>query len=303
MRNSLMKTVLVAAMAIATATRMTDAQEQEEVDITLEEVGKGVYMLTGRGGNIGVSAGDDGVFLIDDQYAPLTPEIRRAVAKISDEPVRFVFNTHWHGDHTGGNENFGKAGSVIVAHDNVRKRLAAGQIMNFVGQEREVPPAPEAALPVVTFDNTVTFHLNGDELHAFHVRNAHTDGDAILRFRNANVVHMGDVYFSGYYPFIDASSGGSLAGMIGAIDRALELIDEETRVIPGHGPLADRAGLESYRNMLATVHGRIELMIDEGLSLEAIQAQRPTSEFDAEWGDGFIPPDQWVELVYREMTD
>jgi len=303
MRNSLMKTVLVAAMAIATATRMADAQEQEEVDITLEEVGKGVYMLTGRGGNIGVSAGDDGVFLIDDQYAPLTPEIRRAVAKISDEPVRFVFNTHWHGDHTGGNENFGKAGSVIVAHDNVRKRLAAGQIMNFVGQEREVPPAPEAALPVVTFDNTVTFHLNGDELHAFHVRNAHTDGDAILRFRNANVVHMGDVYFSGYYPFIDASSGGSLAGMIGAIDRALELIDEETRVIPGHGPLADRAGLESYRNMLATVHGRIELMIDEGLSLEAIQAQRPTSEFDAEWGDGFIPPDQWVELVYREMTD
>ncbi|HUO81843.1 MAG TPA: MBL fold metallo-hydrolase [Gammaproteobacteria bacterium] len=303
MRNSLLKTGLVAAMAIATATRMADAQEQEEVDITLEEVGKGVYMLTGRGGNIGVWAGDDGVFLIDDQYAPLTPEIRRAVAKISDEPVRFVFNTHWHGDHTGGNENFGKAGSVIVAHDNVRKRLAAGQIMNFVGQEREVPPAPEAALPVVTFDNTVTFHLNGDELHAFHVRNAHTDGDAILRFRNANVVHMGDVYFSGYYPFIDASSGGSLAGMIGAIDRALELIDEETRVIPGHGPLADRAGLESYRNMLATVHGRIELMIDEGLSLEAIQAQRPTSEFDAEWGDGFIPPDQWVGLIYREMTD
>jgi glyoxylase-like metal-dependent hydrolase (beta-lactamase superfamily II) len=300
MRNSLSQIVLgVVVLASMAAGR---AQDEEEVNVTLAEVGKGVYMLTGRGGNIGVSAGEDGVFLIDDQYAPLTPAIRKAIAEVSDKPVRFVFNTHWHGDHTGGNENFGQAGSVIVAHDNVRKRLAAGQLMNFVGQERDVPPAPEAALPVVTFDNTVTFHINGDELHAFHVRNAHTDGDAILRFRSANVVHMGDVYFNGIYPFIDASSGGSLEGTIAAVDRALQLIDEDTKVIPGHGPLADRSALESYQTMLATVHGRIGLMIDEGLSLEQIKAQKPTAEFDAEWGDGFISPDQWVELIHGDIV-
>jgi glyoxylase-like metal-dependent hydrolase (beta-lactamase superfamily II) len=298
----LLKIVLVVVVLASMAAGRAHAQDEEEVNVTLAEVGKGVYMLTGRGGNIGVSAGEDGVFLIDDQYAPLTPAIRKAIAEVSDKPVRFVFNTHWHGDHTGGNENFGQAGSVIVAHDNVRKRLAAGQLMNFVGQERDVPPAPEAALPVVTFDNTVTFHINGDELHAFHVRNAHTDGDAILRFRSANVVHMGDVYFNGIYPFIDASSGGSLEGTIAAVDRALQLMDEDTKVIPGHGPLADRSALESYQTMLATVHGRVDLMIDEGLSLEQIKAQKPTAEFDAEWGDGFISPDQWVELIHGDIV-
>ncbi|MGH8495223.1 MAG: MBL fold metallo-hydrolase [Gammaproteobacteria bacterium] len=278
------------------------AQDQEEIEVTLEEVGTGVYMLTGRGGNIGVSIGEDGVFLVDDQYAPLTPAIREALAEVTDEPVRFVLNTHWHEDHTGGNEEFGKGGSLVIAHENVRKRLAAGQIMNYLGQEINVPPASGAALPVVTFDNAVTFHINGDEVHAFHVLSAHTDGDSIVHFRKADVVHMGDTYFNGFYPYIDASSGGSLRGMIAAADRALELVGEDTAVIPGHGPLSNRQELESYRDMLVEVHERMGELIDEGLSLEEIQARAPTAEFDAEWGDGSIGPAQWVEMIYRMMT-
>lgn len=292
----------ILSLVLAGLACSASAQDQEEVQIVVEEVSPKVYMLTGRGGNIGVSVGEDGAFLIDDQYAPMTPAIREAVAEITDEPIRFVFNTHWHEDHTGGNEDFSKAGSLIVAHDNVRKRLAAGQLMSFLGQESNVPPAPDVALPVVTFDHAVTFHINGDELRAFHVLNAHTDGDAIVHFKEADVVHMGDIYFNGFYPFIDASSGGSLEGMIAAVEQALELIGEDTAVIPGHGPLSNRQELESYREMLAGVHERIGALIDEGLSLDEIKAQRPTDEFDEEWGGGFIAPEQLVEMVYSQMT-
>ncbi|MBT8487910.1 MAG: MBL fold metallo-hydrolase, partial [Gemmatimonadetes bacterium] len=182
----------------------------ENVQIRTQQVADGVYMLMGQGGNIGVSVGDDGVFIIDDQFAPLTDKILAAIAAITDEPVRFVFNTHWHGDHTGGNENMGEAGALIVAHDNVRERMSTEQVLERIGRPVSTTPAsPAGALPVITFSEDVSFHINGGQLHAFHVSNAHTDGDAIVHFVSANVVHMGDTFFRDRFPFIDTASGGS----------------------------------------------------------------------------------------------
>lgn len=272
----------------------------EEVTVTATPVAGCVWMLEGRGGNIGLCAGDDGAFLVDDQYAPLTPAIVEAVAGVHPGPVRFVLNTHWHGDHTGGNENLGRAGAVIVAHDNVRERMSTDQFMAFM--DREVPASPPGALPVVTFDSEVTFHVNGETVQAFHVPAAHTDGDTIVHFEKANVVHMGDVVFYGIYPFIDTGSGGSVRGVIAALDRVLPLMDEDTRVIAGHGGPTDRAGILSYREMLQTVSARIESMIAEGQSLEAVQAAAPTADYDPRWGGGFIRPDRFVAMLYEDLS-
>jgi glyoxylase-like metal-dependent hydrolase (beta-lactamase superfamily II) len=257
-------------------------------------------MLTGRGGNIGACIGEDGVFLIDDQYAPLTPAIRQALAQVTDAPVRFVLNTHWHSDHTGGNENFGELGAVIVAHDNVRERLASDQFMPFM--DRQVPASPPAALPVVTFNDTVSFHMNGNTIRAFHVAGAHTDGDAIVHFDAANVVHMGDVFWNGWYPFIDVHSGGSIRGVIAAVEAVLAMIDGDTAVIAGHGPLGDRARLLVYRDMLQDVADRIQEMIDDGRTLEEIQSAAPTSAWDGEWGSGFIKPEAFVRMVHEDLA-
>ncbi len=269
----------------------------DTVRVQLQTVAGGVHMLVGRGGNIGVFAGPDGVFLVDDQYAPLTEKIRAAVATISPEPIRFVLNTHWHGDHTGGNENLGEAGTLIVAHENVRTRMSSEQFIERLNQR--VPASPGEALPVVTFDDAVTFHLNGDAIHAFHVPPAHTDGDAVVHFRRANVVHMGDTYFNGTYPYIDLSSGGNVDGIVDAADRALALSDASTRIVPGHGALSGPEELRAYREMVVSVRDRVRALQAEGGTLEEVQAARPTAAFDAEWGDGFITPDYFVETVYR----
>ncbi|MFP3940846.1 MAG: MBL fold metallo-hydrolase, partial [Thermoanaerobaculia bacterium] len=209
-------------------------------------------------------------------------------------------NTHWHGDHTGGNENLGEAGALIVAHDNVRERLSVDQFMERF--DRTVEASPPAALPVVTFGADVTFHLNGDEIHAFHVPSAHTDGDSIVHFREADVLHMGDVFFNGMYPFIDLGSGGSARGVLDGVERALELAGPETKVIPGHGPLTDRDGLVAYRDMLESVIGRVEELAAEGKSLEEIQEAEPTAAFDEEWGGGFIDTDEFVATVHQSLT-
>jgi glyoxylase-like metal-dependent hydrolase (beta-lactamase superfamily II) len=275
------------------------AQDYSQVEIKAETVAGGVWMLTGAGGNIGVCAGPDGVFLIDDQFAPLTEKIRAAVAKISDRPIRFLLNTHFHGDHTGGNENLGKAGVLIVAHDNVRTRLSTEQFNAFFN--RKTPPAPAAALPVVTFADAVTFHLNGDEIHAFHVPPAHTDGDSVVHFRKANAVHMGDLFFNGLYPFIDTGAGGSIDGMIAAVDLVLGRTDAKTRFIPGHGPLGDRAALQAFRDMLAGVRDRIRPLVEAGKTLEEIRAAKPTAEWDEKWGKGFMKPEQFVGIVVDGM--
>lgn len=274
---------------------------QEAVEIESIDLAPGIHMLIGRGGNIGVSSGPDGVFLIDDQYAPLTERIVGAIREFSDGPIRFVLNTHWHGDHTGGNENLGKAGALIVAHDNVRERMSVEQFMEAF--DRRVPASPQDALPVVTFGETVTFHLNGDEIHVFHVPHAHTDGDVIVHFRNANVVHMGDTYFAGRYPFIDIGSGGSIDGVIAAADVALELMDDETKVIPGHGALSTKADLRRYRDVLATVRDRVAEAMAAGRSLDDIKGAGLTSEWDATWGGGFINPERFIESVHASLQE
>lgn len=256
----------------------------DDVEIVTQQLTDGVYMLVGRGGNIGVSVGDDGVFVIDDQFAPLTDKILAAIAAITSESVRFVFNTHWHGDHTGGNENMGRAGALIVAHDNVYERMNTEQVLERIGRPASTEPAsPAGALPVVTFTDEVTFHINGDVLHAFHVENAHTDGDAIVHFVGANVVHMGDTFFRDRFPFIDTATGGSIDGIIDAAGAALAIMDAETQVIPGHGALSNREDLREYRDALRTMRNAVAAMMDRGMSLDQIQAARPIRAEAAAW--------------------
>lgn len=290
---------LVLALALSAGSAAAQ-QDAEEVEIRTVPVADGIHVLMGRGGNIGVSTGEDGPLLIDDQYAPLTPKIRAAVRALQDEPVRFVVNTHWHADHTGGNENFGRAGAVIVAHHNVRRRLAEG--MDHELLDRTIPPAPEEALPVVTFGEDLDLHWNGDTLEVRHVEPAHTDGDAVVWFRDADVVHMGDTYFNGFYPFVDVQSGGSIDGMIAAVDGVLARATDRTRIIPGHGPLSNRAELRVYRRMLATVRERIAEAVEAGLDADATVAEAPTADLDAKWGGGFMAPESFVRIVHHDLS-
>ncbi len=276
------------------------AQNFDTVKVVTTKLADGVYMLVGAGGNIGLSVGADAAFLIDDQYAPLTPKIKAAVAAVTDKPIKFVLNTHWHGDHTGGNKDMGEAGALIIAHDNVYKRMSAEQVNEFF--KSKTPASPPGALPVVTFTEMVTFHLNGDTIHAIHVNPAHTDGDAIVHFAKANVMHMGDVYFNGFYPFIDASTGGSIDGYVKACDKALSMINDATKVIPGHGPLSNKAELRAFRDMMAAVRDRIQKQIAEGKTLQQVVESKPSADFDAKWGHGFLKPEQFVALAYTSLS-
>ncbi len=294
------RSVLLAALAAAPAALA--AQNFDTVQVRTIKAGDGVYMLLGAGGNIGVSAGADGVILVDDQYAPLTDKIRAAIAAVSPGggPIRFLLNTHWHFDHTGGNENFGRGGVVIVAHENVRRRMSTEQFVTSFAQP--FAASPSGALPVVTFTDAVTFYYNGDSISAFHVAPAHTDGDVIVWFRHANVVHMGDTFFNGRYPLVDLASGGAVDGLIGAADRVLAISDANTKIIPGHGPLGDRAALQAYRTMLVTVRDRIRQAVAAGQTLTQVQAAKPTAQFDAVWGNGRITPALFVEILYQDLS-
>lgn len=297
---TLRRGVIVGFAALGLPATAVAQQSLDTVRVQVLPVSSGVSMLLGAGGNIAVSYGDDGVFLVDDQYAPLNPKILAAVASLSQKPVRFVLNTHWHGDHTGGNEPLGKAGVLIVAHDNVRKRMSTEQFISAFNLRQ--PPSPALALPVVTFTDAVTFHLNGDEVYAFHIPPAHTDGDAIVVFRRANVVHMGDTFFKDRYPFIDLDTGGSLAGMIEAANRVLALCDGQTKIIPGHGALATRTDLESYRDMLVTARDRVAGLVREGKTVEQIVAAKPLAHLDGTWGTGFINPETFLRILHRDLS-
>lgn len=282
----------VVAIVASTAVR---AQETDwaGIEIRTVSVADGVYMLMGRGGNIGLSVGSDGAFLIDDQFAPLTAKITAAVAALTPEPVRFVLNTHWHGDHTGGNENLGSAGALIVAHDNVRQRMNPEEFRDLVGRSNQAPPT---ALPVITFSNEISFHWNGEHLRVIHQPRAHTDGDAVIVFTRANVVHMGDLFFNGRYPFVDLESGGGVQGVIHAANAVLALAGPDTKIIPGHGELAGPAELLAYRDMLVGVRDRVSELKREGMTEDQVVAAAPTRAFDAAFGQN---AEGFVRAVYR----
>ncbi len=283
---------LFALPTLALAQRDFSAVEVKSVPLR-----GGTHVLTGAGGNVVASVGTDGVFIIDDQYAPLTEKIVAALAKLGDTPPRFVINTHWHGDHTGGNENLGKAGAVIVAHENVRRRMAAGQLL--LGDN--VPPGSKESLPVVTFTADVSLHLNGDDVRVSHVAHAHTDGDALVKFDKANVLHMGDIYFNGLYPFIDTESGGDIDGFLKAIDRGLALSDADTLVVPGHGPVSNRAELEAYGKLYRDYRDRIAALKRDGKTLDEVVALKPTEATDEKLGKTFIKPAQLIASIYNTL--
>ena len=287
------------AWTLVTAAAQAQAQ-LDDVKIETVPVAAGVHMLVGQGGNIGVSTGSDGVLLIDDQFAPLSEKIRAAVAELSPQTIRFVLNTHWHGDHTGGNEWLGRAGALIVAHDAVRARMSTEQVMAAFG--RRVPPSPPVALPLITYGRDVTFHLNGDTIHVVHVAAAHTDGDSIVHFERANALHAGDTYFNNGFPFIDLSSGGGIDGVIAAAEKLLSLADDRTRIIPGHGPLSNRAELDAYRRMLVDVRGRVANAIEAGQSADDVVEAGLISDLAGRFGGGVMDPDSFLRTVHASLS-
>lgn len=286
--------LLVAATALALAAPGQAQQDFSKVEVKAENLAPGVSVLFGAGGNIGVSHGEDGTVLIDDQFAPLTPKIQAAVAALGASPVKFLINTHWHGDHSGGNENFGKAGAVIMAHDNVRVRMATDQKTPF----GEVKASPKVALPVITYAEGLKLHLNGEEVRVMSVPPAHTDGDSVVHWTKSNVIHMGDLFFHKMsYPFVDRSSGGDVRGVIAAADKVLAMANDQTKIIPGHGAVASKADLQAYRDMLVAIVDKIEAAVKAGKSLEEVKAMKPADGFGVN-PSGFITADRFVEMVY-----
>ena len=277
------------------------AQNFDEVEIQTVHASDNVYMLVGAGGNIGLSVGDDGAFVIDDQYAPLSDKIMAAIAEITDSDVRFLVNTHYHGDHTGGNEAFGAAGALIFAQDNVRARMSTAQFRGIFDQD--IPPSPAGALPIVTFSDQMSFHWNGDEVRAIHQPPAHTDGDSILHFENANVIHTGDTFVVGCYPFIDVDSGGDIDGLIAGGYRTLSIADDDTVIIPGHGPLSDADSLAEWLDMLKATRMNMQSLIDQGMSEDEAWAAGPTAAFDDSYSQGcFMNPENYSRLLYQSLT-
>jgi len=283
--------------ALLALTSPLHAQNFDTVQVRAVPVAGAVHMLQGAGGNIGLVVGDDAVFVVDDQYAPLTPKVLAAIKSVTPQPVRFVLNTHWHFDHTGGNENMGKAGALIFAHENVRRRMSKDQFIEALN--RTEPAAPRGALPVVTFTDTVSFHLNGDSIVVFHVAPAHTDGDAVILFTRANVVHTGDLFVSAGFPFVDRSSGGSIHGIIAAAERILAATNAGTRIIPGHGPLADRARLQAYHDMLVVMRDRMRKEIAARHTIEQVLASAITAEYDASWKTN---RERFLQILHKELS-
>jgi cyclase len=297
-RSTLIAGILGAAAAQAQQAPAPAMPAPQDVKIETVSIAPGIYMLVGRGGNIGLTVGVDGAAVIDDQFADMNPKIRAAVAMLSEKPVSFVINTHLHGDHTGGNDAFGKAGAVIIAHENVRKRLGAAQVNPTTNQAIE--PRAREALPVVTFADTATLHFNDEDLEFTHLPNAHTETDIVIRFRKANVVHMGDLFVGGF-PFIDGNTGGTFDGLILAHEKVLASIDDSTKVIRGHGPLGNKAELQAFHDMLVTVRDRIAKLVKSGKSQEDAVAARPTREFEEKYGGTNFNAAQWIGRAYVDQ--
>jgi glyoxylase-like metal-dependent hydrolase (beta-lactamase superfamily II) len=285
---------------VAAATSAFAQRDLSQVQIKTEKLASNVWALQGAGGNVALCAGPDGALLVDDQYDQLSEKILEAVKQASGQPLRWVVNTHWHGDHTGGNEKMAQAGALVMAHDRVRIRMVEG--LESQRWKRTTPPAAPKALPLVTFNDSTTLHVNGETIVVFHVAPAHTDGDAIVVFTKANVVHMGDTFFNGFYPIIDTESGGRSAGMIAAAERVLARIDAQTNLIPGHGPVTSRTALERYRDMLKGTRGAVAKLVKQKKTLEEVQAAKPTAPWDEQWGKGSVKPELYVEMLYSDLA-
>jgi cyclase len=292
-----MRPLLFLAALLAT-TGSISAQEKK-VEFSTFQLSDTIYMLRGRGGNVGISSGEDGLYIIDDQVQPVTSQLLQAIGKISDKPIRFIINTHYHADHTGGNETIGKSGALIIAHDNIHKRMTTEQVSIFM--KNTTPPYAKDALPVVTFNDQISLHFNGETATAYHVAHGHTDGDSIIHFPASNVIHMGDMYFNTLYPYVDLDAGGSIQGMVHAADLALSLADDGTRIIPGHGPLGVTEDLRTYRDYLIKASANVQTLIDEKLSLQQIIAAQPTAEWDEDLGKTWITPAQFVTFIYNSL--
>ena len=295
-----MKNMGCAALALASSPAFAQ-QDFSQVEITTHRLADNLYYLEGSGGNIGLSVGEDSVFLVDDQYAPLTEKILAAIGEVSDRPVEFVLNTHHHGDHTGGNENLGRAGAVIVAHENVRELLL--RALRGSDTASVLSSSQRAGLPVVTYSDAVRFHLNGEDIHAFHVGPAHTSGDSFVHFRGANVIHTGDVFRTTGYPVADGNAGGSFLGFIDAYQLLLDISDADTVFLPGHGALSSQQDVREQLDMLVAIRDRVQQGIDAGRSLEQIQAGDPTAEYEERWGGGRVQGPDLVAGMYNELME
>ena len=274
----------------------------DKAETKTEKVAEGLYVLFGLGGNIAVSVGKDGTLIVDDQFPQLMPKIKAALKEIGSEDVDFVINTHWHFDHADGNMTLGKEGSWIVSQSNSRAMMLDDQIVNFGPFAGEQKAYPEHALSDITFDRTMQFHINGQQIDLLHVGPAHTNGDTAVIFRGTNAVHLGDVFNNAGYPFIDADNGGDLAGMIAFCQAVHDTIDDDTIVIPGHGPVTDRAKLARYIEVLTIIQGRVQALIDDGKSLPEIMAAKPTADFDAEFQANEMMLPSFLSRVYASLT-
>ena len=296
MTRRLANVLFTAAAVVASASDLR-AQNFDTIQVKVSRVAGPVYMLEGSGGNIGLIVGEDATFVVDDQFAPLTPKILAAIKSVTPQPVRFVVNTHWHFDHTGGNETIGKEGALIFAHENVRRRMSTGQFIEALN--RTEPAAPHGALPVVTFTDTMSFHLNGDSIVVFHVPPAHTDGDAVILFAKSNVVHTGDLFVSDRFPFVDRSSGGTINGIIGGAERILAATNAQSKIIPGHGPLADRARVQAYHDMLVVMRDRMRKEVAAKHTIEVVLASKITTDYDTQWPNG---RERFLRILYQELS-
>ncbi len=293
-----MKKILSLTLLLVFAAAAHAQTDFSKVQMKATKVAGNVYMLEGAGGNIGVSVGDDGLLIVDDQFAPLADKIRAALKGIADKKLHFILNTHWHGDHTGGNVVFGPE-ATIIAHDNVRKRLSTEQKSTVFNTT--TPPSPKEALPVITFDQTLTVHFNGEDIRAIHYPQGHTDGDSVIFFSASNVVHLGDDFFAGRFPFVDLESGGTVEGLVRNIGEIITKIPDGAKLIPGHGPISTIDDLKSYHRMLQQTTEIVRQKIAAGKTLDQIKSEGLPEEWKP-WGEGFIKTDRWVETIYKSLT-